>query len=258
MINILLTAFLIIALLLAGCMAETPFEKDNESSIDKKGSAKETINEKSNKVVFEGEKKPDLAIKSIGWSKSKIILGESATLEIETENKGDSSVRGFDYVYAIYDGPTLLKKEEKTYFGSLDGGDSIILEQINLEPKTAGTYSGQIELDKQKKIVESDEYNNFRSAQLIVKEEKQEDDNDEEGEEQEVPQEPTEEVPCIDSDGGKNYNISGACTDLSSFKGGISDFCSGDDTVNELYCSAGECTFEVHKCEHVCRNGICY
>jgi len=58
---------------------------------------------------------------------------------------------------------------------------------------------------------------------------------------------------CTDSDGGKNYNIKGTCTDNVQT---YSDNCLLN-VVNEWFCENNLCKNEVYTCPNGCENGAC-
>ena len=66
---------------------------------------------------------------------------------------------------------------------------------------------------------------------------------------------------CLDTDGGKNYDVQGRCSD-KWYSGGLDEICYGPPTYNyvkEFYCdtSIDECRADIHLCPNGCSNGVC-
>lgn len=247
--NLLLFIALIILFFAVGCKtAEIPIAEDT-------GEIKEeSAGEKAEESIAEGL--PDLAAKNISWSASPSAVDESVVLEAVIENKGNSSITGFGYSLAIYGREGLAKKEDKVYSAKFYSGTEAAVS-IGFTPAVIGQYTGQIIIDPAKELSESDEFNNFKSANLAVKTKVEVE--KEGGASDEELGILSEDNPCIDSDDGKNYNVSGRCRDLVSFPEGMSDFCVGEEALNELYCFRNEsCHFYVYECPHICRDGRCY
>lgn len=192
---------------------------------------------------------PDLAVINVSWSNSSGLTEHSISFDAIIDNLGNESITGFLYFFEIHKGDGLILRDNNTYSSKFYPGKNVV-KSLLFTPELKGDYVGKIILDPNNDVKESNESNNFMSLKLSVEK-----------------YDPnyinlTEffgNKTCVDSDNGRNYNVSGSCRDKYSMTQSMSDFCMGDYTLNELYCKGNaSCAFEEYDCPHICRDGRCY
>jgi len=62
---------------------------------------------------------------------------------------------------------------------------------------------------------------------------------------------------CYDSDGGKNYYVTGIVNYCDALCRVMLDYCDGHDLLNEYYCADGKYASEKYRCQYGCENGAC-
>jgi hypothetical protein len=182
-------------------------------------------------------------------------LNQEMRLWLGLFNRGFQKIdEDITYTFTLSKAGTVLHDQTGVERATLFASTEMELYETTYTFESYGQYELTAKVDTKDVLFELEEWNNNKTVTIFVNEpvveEPEEPEVDEDGVVVKLP-------GCIDTDGGKDEDEFGTCTDEKSFLEGRSDFCSGDEELAEMVCRSDACQIDIIICENVCRDGIC-
>lgn len=231
--------------------AQEEVEEESEDEGESDEGEEETEGEEEEEVS-ESNLLPDLDLTNLFWETKFPTINEEDILNIKVKNDGAADIDSFTYAIEWYKDDEFWKEESFVYNDALKAGDSIKIEE-EFSFSSTKTYKAKVYLDEGNEIKENDEFNNLLVAEVTPRLPTTGDDDDED--EDDNGGSSSSSGTCIDTDGGKDFDVKGTCSDQEEYQAGFDDICISSSLLWEMYCDNGECKKYEKSCS--CAGGAC-
>jgi len=178
------------------------------------------------------------------------------TVAVKNAGFGKTTKNTFNWkATLLFDGEVLMEKNG-THEGTLLASEDVGLEEFEYTFESVGTYDFTTVIDTENTVPESNEENNEKTIKLKVLPPGDGKETLSSSSSSSSSATGNETIDCTDSDGGKEEEKLGTCTD-TNFPNGRRDFCSDDLRLREFVCFQNECDILTIECDNICRDGVC-